>query len=679
MKKQLLNLKKALFGTFLLVLSITQGQAQTPTEVWVSQIGNAKSEYGSQYNGKRIATDADGNVYTTASYYGTTTPAGYFGGTPEITFTPGTSSSINAFYISKSESDGHFTWIKGFAGSGHAYSRAIAVDADKNVYVTGSFAGTINFGGGSVTAGSTGSDIFILKLAADGSFVWVKVFSNTGTLTTETGTGIAVDKSGNILVSGDFESTIDFDPSNDGVASLTSSGDRDVFILKLTAAGDFVWVKQVGGTSADASYAITPDVDNNIYVAGNFTGSNVDFDPGVGSATLSAPSTSVYSGYILKLNSTGDFVWVKQIINTASTVNVLSIAVDAASAPDRKVAVAGYSTGTVNFGNGNVSASGGGADAFVVKLAASDGAYQWARYFGSAASDAGYNVAMDAAGNAYVAGYFRNSMSVNDITLTAPVADKDNSFVIKFSGTDGSAIWGKDYGSSGTNRAVGIEVDGDDNVYITGIGHTTAYGDAGSLTLVDGSWDIFILKINQTTTTPVTLESFNGHATNDGNVLTWITLSELNNSYFELERSTDNVNFIVLKKLDGWGSSTTRRVYSYTDSHPLPGVNYYRLKQVDFDGNFAYAANIVPLTNRIQQRNNAVYPNPSKGKVTIAAKGGFSNASIRIVNVSGQTVLLKDNVSGSFLNADLTNQVDGIYIIEIQQDGTVQKIKVMKN
>lgn len=93
-----------------------------------------------------------------------------------------------------------------------------------------------------------------------------------------------------------------------------------------------------------------------------------------------------------------------------------------------------------------------------------------------------------------------------------------------------------------------------------------------------------ILGCNPPPILPIELLSFVGQNKGAYNMITWTTASEINNDYFILERSANGANFEELKKIKGEGNSSKNFDYSYTDMNPKPGVNYYRLKQTDYNG-----------------------------------------------------------------------------------------------
>jgi hypothetical protein len=321
--------------------------------VWAKQIGGTGAA-----RGHSIAVDASGSIYIT----------GVFWGTADFDPGAGTFDLISAgngdIFISKLDTSGNLVWVKQMGGTGADMGASIAVDASGNVYTTGFFRGAVDFdpGAGVFNLSSEGNnDTFISKLDASGNFVWAKR-TNRRTFSFSDGRSIAVDASGNVYTTGDFEGITDFDPGV-GAFNLISAGDQDIFISKLDASGNFVWAKKMGGTGFDVGHSIAIDTSGNVYITGGFWGT-ADFDPGAGAFNLS--SAGSFDVFISKLDASGNFVWAKQMGGTNDDVGH-SIAVDASG----NVYTTGYFEGTVYFdpsaGAFNIS-SAGGNDIFVYKI-----------------------------------------------------------------------------------------------------------------------------------------------------------------------------------------------------------------------------------------------------------------------------------------------------------------------
>ena len=324
--------------------------------VWAKAVGGAT--FDDSYS---IKIDSNNDVYFSGEFIGT------------VDFDPGvgTSNLISAgqydAYISKLDSDGNFVWAKNISsGTESDFASYIALDSENNVYATGYFSGTADFdpGAGTSNLTSVGSgDIFISKIDSAGNFVWAKSMGGTGF---DQGNSISTYSDGNIYTTGKFTGTADFDPGA-GTSNLTSVGNMDIFISKIDSAGNFVWAKSMGGTGFDVAYSITIDPDDSVYTIGEFTGT-VDFDPGAGTSNLiSAGGVDIF---ISKLDSDGDFVWVKTIGDPITVLPAYygsSIVVD----DNFNVFTIGYFEGTADFdpgvGTSNLT-SAGGFDIFISKL-----------------------------------------------------------------------------------------------------------------------------------------------------------------------------------------------------------------------------------------------------------------------------------------------------------------------
>jgi hypothetical protein len=262
--------------------------------VWATGFGGASADVG-----LGIALYSSGNVYAT----------GWFKGSVDFGMFNLVSHGIDDIYISKLDSDtGDFIWARGMGGTSSDVGQAVTVDTAGNVYSTGWFNGTADFDPGPGTfnllnSAQFGADVFISKLDVNGNFVWAKGMGGT---VSESGYGIALDASGNVYSTGSFGGTADFDPGL-GVFNLTSSGGTDIFISKLTNAGDFVWAKAMGGALDDSGYDISIDASGNVHTTGFFK-DTVDFDPG-DTGTFNLTSAGFEDIFISKLSGEDSFPW----------------------------------------------------------------------------------------------------------------------------------------------------------------------------------------------------------------------------------------------------------------------------------------------------------------------------------------------------------------------------------
>lgn len=172
---------------------------------------------------------------------------------------------------------------------------------------------------------------------------------------------------------------------------------------------------------------------------------------------------------------------------------------------------------------------------------------------------------------------------------------------------------------------------------------------------------------------PVTWLYFTGENKGEDNVLTWATASEKNNEYFELERSLDAQNWTTIGRIEAAGYSTTTQTYFHTDKNAPFGRVYYRVKQVDFDGKYEYAENVVSLergfAKETEELDFLLYPNPN---VTGSVRFRMSNiadvrAHVSFYDLSGHLVSQEYvQVDGQGTSAAIDCNIQpGIYLVTI--------------
>lgn len=168
---------------------------------------------------------------------------------------------------------------------------------------------------------------------------------------------------------------------------------------------------------------------------------------------------------------------------------------------------------------------------------------------------------------------------------------------------------------------------------------------------------------------PITLTSFSGFGINDNtNVLLWTTSSEINNDYFVIERSDDAMNYKPIGTVDGAGNSNTLIDYDFTDDNAIFGSNYYRLKQIDFDGKFSYS-NVIFIGNDVAEN---IYFNSQTNELVT---NHLTNGTIYIYNMQGQIV---SKIQANGENVSI-NQPNGIYLVSVVIGNQVYSIKVLVN
>jgi gliding motility-associated-like protein len=489
--------------------------------------GHFKGAAGVSDNfGYGIVTDATGNVYSTGSYSGTTD------------FDPGLGvfNLISAFgsqdiYVSKLDNNGNFVWAKSIGQGVLDAGYSIAVDAGGNVYITGTYRGNVDFdpGPGIFTlAGSALNFSFILKLDTDGNFLWAKPISAGSTV--GSGRGIAIDNSNNVLVTGIYSGTVDFDPGA-GIFNMTSAGGDEIYVIKLDANGNFVWAKSMGGTGFDRGFSIAIDNSNNVLTTGSYSGVG-DFDPGAGLFSMTA--VGITDIFISKLDASGNFVWAKSMGGLEADVGN-SLTTDGLN----NVIITGRFKSTVDFDPGaavfNLSTGSSNEDGFIAKLDAS-GNFGWAVSIGGSTlqGDSGNGITTDVSGNVLVTGYFEGTVDFNfgagTFNLTSAIFGTDI-FLLKLD-TNGNSIWAVQTGGNNNQPDEGnaITVDALGHIWSTGSYSTAADFDFGPCIFslnAEFNVDIntYVEKISAGNFGPPTITSF---SPTSGPIGTTITITGTN-------------------------------------------------------------------------------------------------------------------------------------------------------
>ena len=334
---------------------------------WANRLGGA----GVSVAPYASAVDSSGNVVVVGAFSGTVN----FGGGPL------TSAGGSDIFVAKYSSTGTHLWSQRFGDASTSTAYGVAVDTSGSVVVVGNFTGTVNFGGGPLTSAG-GLDIFVAKFSATGGYLWSQRYGGSRD---EYAYSVAVDSSGNVVVTGNFQGTVSFG----GSSILSYGGSIDMFLAKYSSAGQHVWSKAFGGQGSDEFKGVAVDRDGNIIVTGYFQYS-VDF----GGGALVANGSDVV---VAKYSPAGAYLWSTRFGDTGTDIGY-AVAADVSG----NVVVTGYVQGTVNFGGGPTPGN-GSQDAFVAKYS-SAGAYAWSRRLGSVSTDEGLSLAMDPSGNVLVAG-----------------------------------------------------------------------------------------------------------------------------------------------------------------------------------------------------------------------------------------------------------------------------------
>ncbi|XOV66197.1 MAG: T9SS type A sorting domain-containing protein [Fluviicola sp.] len=194
----------------------------------------------------------------------------------------------------------------------------------------------------------------------------------------------------------------------------------------------------------------------------------------------------------------------------------------------------------------------------------------------------------------------------------------------------------------------------------------------------DPSVAIDDITVTASVVLPVELVNVAAQESDFGNEVTWTTLSELNNSHFIIEHRSESNEFTPVGRVEGNGTTTTESNYRWVHESVKTGDNYYRLKQVDFDGHYEYSQTLLVRNNLNEKKRMMLYPNPASSKVSVQY---FSNkeseARFAIVDISGRIIFEKEQMILKGKNncpVDISTLDKGQYLFTVVMDGekTVQ-------
>jgi hypothetical protein len=340
----------------------------------------------------------------------------------------------------------------------------IARDSQDNLVIVGYYHDTISFEQTSLTSAGAG-DAFVAKYDKYGHLIWAL---SAGGPAEDQAHSVAIDSSDNIVVTGFFQGTAQF-----GTKSVTAAGSPDVFVAKLSPAGDVQWVKAAGGAGQDLGRGIAAAADGTIAVTG-FSSGTASFGGQTATSTNGGPDM-----FVAKYTSTGDVLWVKTGGGQTQGDSGEGVAVHS----NGDIVVTGSFTDKATFSG--VPLSGYVTDVFVARYA-STGQLLWVTPAGGSGQDTANDVALDASGNAYITGFFGGqqifgSSALFGSTMLSSLGGNADVFVAKID-TAGQFVWAVGGGGAGWDEANAIALRKNGEIVISGHYRLVSGGGSNSLT-----------------------------------------------------------------------------------------------------------------------------------------------------------------------------------------------------
>lgn len=418
------------------------------------------------------------------------------------------------------------------------------IDAAQNKYLTGYVNNTTEICSlGSASRPQT----FVATYSAAGSCNWAHRLDGSANY----GMDIKADAQGNTYVIGYFQNTITI-----GSNTYTASGASDAYVVKYNSSGTEQWVKQIGGSSTDMGLGVSDIVNGVLYVTGQFNGTMV-----IGSDTL------VSSGggdiYIAKLDSAGNYLWARK-----AGASGLDIGVIAMQDKWGNVFVSGITDSAAVFGSLTASRTG----EFCARYDAS-GNVQWLKMLGrvNGLKCRQQMVVVDSA--IYYIGSFDVYTTIGSYSMN--VAGGEDIYVTRLD-YSGKALWLKNYGSTSTDRPMGLAVDRSGDAYVTGVITGTVIFD-GDTVVSSGSKDAYVFKLARIypiTSAPATVCK--------GDTFYVTFKSEVNASsgnVFRVQLSDSTGSFATVDTI-GSKTDTIAGSIACVIGNDIPAASHYRIRVV---------------------------------------------------------------------------------------------------
>ncbi len=532
----------------------------------------------------------------------------------------------------------NWSWAKKGAGANNENGNGICSDNAGNVIITGNFSSpSINFNGSILNNAFTGADdIFTVKYDPSGNVVWAR---QAGGTSYDNGYAVATDLSGNIYVTGYFQST----KLIAGTDTLTYKGGtgNDIFILKYSPSGTLLWARSAGGGKSDDGLGVSADASGNVYVTGSFQSPSLIF----GTDTLFNASSTSNDIFIAKYSSSGTPLWARRA-GGASGEGANGASCD----PSGNVFITGFfQSPSFTMGSFTLNNTGTDYQIFTAKYNSS-GTVVWAKALGGTLYDAGNGISTDGSGNAFVTGVFQSdTLKFGTAKLVNASTASYDVFILKYD-PSGNPVWGKSYGGAGSESGMGVCTAITGNVFFAGHFTSTSFM-VGSTNLVNASTggenDVFIVELAGGSANPL-----------------WAVRAGA-------------VQFDYGQGITASPAGYVSMIGSFQDNAITFGST--TLTNTNPGSSDVFTATLFSSPDGMNEEDPAslihIYPNPSVGIFNLELR--TTAHTLQAFNAMGQLILSKQSLSQGNVQIDLSAQSKGIYFLQIETEKGVVTRKLL--
>lgn len=665
-----------------------------------------------------IDTDSLGNVYTIGYYKSSNISI------DTITITKIVDEEL---FLVKQNRWGNVIWAKRFAvancGCGSTDNPEMIVDAAGNIFITGKYRlAILHLDTITLTNSLVNSfEMFVAKFNTDGDIQWART---AGGNTSDYGTGITLDKFGNVIVSGIFMSPtfnidtitltakgngfynavlLKFDPNgnllwarNEGgyggdvifysVAShngdiyaagnfwsasfsidttiVTSNGGMDILLVKYDSGGNTEWVYNKGGSNTDFMASVTTDISGDVYITGDFYSDTIMFDTII--MTNPGYSTGLRMSFLVKVDNNGNTIWTKKMSSSGLTT-IYSIETD----NQNNILITGnYTSPFISFGNDTLIYNTGSPNLFLAKFNSS-GFLSWSLAAGGAYEDYAKSIAVSADGSIYIAGAF-GSPNINFDSLSLTNHGVIDAFIAKL-------------GTYSANAGENFSICGGDSVVIGG--NPTALNATAPLTyLWIPSIGLNDSSIANPLAVPTTTTTYTVFVTDSNNLIVSDSVTVYVNIPKYVYLGNDTIictrHLMFLDAGPGfvsylWSDSSIQQIL-LVDSSGLGGLGEgtKTVFVTVIDSNGCQNSDTIYITfvtcsginNLDIEPHIYLYPNPTNSIINLSVEGLFGETKIAVYNTLGNIIysenfILKSNISKKSI--DFSSQPKGVYYIRL--------------